>query len=127
MDPGTIGYDGCHLSATAVVDPEGRSDPFTLGRIIRVPRLDKFTLTTEKIGDASYAGTLEGRDLDVVEKVGWDTMNGVPIESIPTPNPADSTRQTLRVVLPWPAPGPHAPLYVWLRGESVGRLTAVTY
>ena len=35
--------------------------------------------------------------------------------------------QTLRLVLPWPAPGPHAPLYVWLRGEQTGRKTAVTF
>ena len=41
--------------------------------------------------------------------------------------PGDSARQTLRVVLPWPAPGPHAPLYVWLRGENQGRKTAVAY
>jgi hypothetical protein len=98
-----------------------------IGRVIRVPRLDKFTLTGEKVGDASYAGAVEGRDLDVIEKAGWDAQNGVPVESIPTPVPGDSARQTLRVVLPWPAPAPHAPLYVWLRGESQGRKTPVTY
>jgi hypothetical protein len=127
VDPGTIGYAGCRLSATVIVDPEGRSDPFVLGRVVRVPTLDKFTLTTEKVGDASYAGILEGRDLDVIEKAGWDAANGVPVESIPTPLPGGPARQTLRLVLPWPAPGPHAPLYVWLRGEPQGRKTAVAY
>ena len=58
--------------------------------MIRVPRLDKFTLTTEKIGDSSYAGILEGRDLDVIEKAGWDAQHGVRVESIPTPVPGDS-------------------------------------
>ena len=127
VDPGTVGYAECLLAATVILDPEGRSDPFVLGRVIRVPRLDKFTLTTEKIGDSSYAGILEGRDLDVIEKAGWDAQHGVPFESIPTPVPGDPSRQTLRVILPWPAPGPHAPLYVWLRGEQSGRRTAVTY
>lgn len=127
VDPGTVGYAECRLAATIILDPEGRSDPFVLGRVIRVPRLDKFTLTTEKIGDSSYAGILEGRDLDVIEKAGWDAQHGVPFESIPTPVPGDPSRQTLRVILPWPAPGPHAPLYVWLRGEQSGRRTAVTY
>ncbi len=51
-----------------------------LGQVIRVPRLDKFTLTTEKIGDSSYAGILEGRDLDVIERAGWDAQHGVQVE-----------------------------------------------
>ena len=58
------------MAATIILDPEGRSDRFVLGLVIRIPRLEKFTLTTEKIGDSSYAGILEGRDLDVIEKVG---------------------------------------------------------
>ena len=127
VDPGVVGYAGCRLEATVILDPEGRSDPFTLGRVIRIPRLDNFTLTAEKIGDSSYAGVLKGRDLDVIERVGWDAQNGVPIGSIPTPVPGDPSHQTLRVAMPWPAPGPHAPLYVWLRGEPAGRKTAVTY
>jgi len=127
VDPGAVGYAGCRLAATVILDPEGRSDPFVLGRVIRVPRLEKFTLTTEKIADSAYSGILEGRDLDVIEKAGWDAQHGVPIESIPTPLPDDSSRQKLFIVLPWPAPGPHAPLYVWLRGETQGRKTAVAY
>ena len=126
-DPGIVGYAGCRLAATVMVDPEGRSDPFVLGRVIRIPHLDKFILTTEKIGDSSYAGILEGRDLDVIEKAGWDAQHGVLVESIPTPVPGDPTRQTLRLALPWPSPAPHAPLYVWLRGERTGRKTAVEY
>ena len=127
VDPGTVGYADCRLAATVLQEPEGRSDLFVLGRVIRVPHLDKFTLTTEKVGDSSYAGILEGRDLDVIENAGWDAQHGVPVESIPTPVPGDPARQTLRLVLPWPAPEPHAPLYVWLRGEQTGRKTAVAY
>lgn len=127
VDPGIVGYPGCQLSATAIVDPDGRSDPYILGRVIRVPRLDKFTLTSEKSGDASYVGAVEGRDLDVIEKVGWDSTNGLPVDAIPTPVPGDHPGQSLRLVLPWPAPGPHAALYIWLRGESQGRKTSVTY
>jgi hypothetical protein len=127
VDPGTVGYAGCRLAATVILEPEGRSDRFILGRVIRVPRLDRFTLTTEKIGDSSYSGILEGRDLDVIEEAGWDNEHGVPVESIPTPVPGDPARQMLRIVLPWPSPGPHALLYVWLRGEAQGRKTAVGY
>jgi len=127
FDPGAVGYAGCKLAATVSVDPDGKSDPFVLGRVIRVPRLDKFTLSGEKVGDTSYAGTVDGHDLDVIEKVGWDAANGVPVDAIPTPVPGDHPSQSLRVVLPWPAPAPHAPLYIWLRGESQGRKTTVSY
>ncbi len=127
IDPGVVGYAGCRLSATLAVEPEGRSDPVTLGRVIRIPRLDRFTLTTEKLGDSSYAGILEGRDLDVIDKTGWDAEHGGPVQSIPVPAPGDPGKQTLRIALPWPAPAPHAPLYVWLRGETTGRKTTVVY
>jgi hypothetical protein len=128
VDPGAVGFAGCRLTAVVILDPEGRSDPYVLGRVVRVPRLEKFTLTSEKVGDSSYVGSIEGRDLDVIEKTGWDSQHGTPVEAIPTPIPgADPARQTLRVVLPWPAPAPHAPLYVWLRGETEGRKAEVVY
>jgi hypothetical protein len=127
VDPGSVGYAGCKLSARVIVDPDGKSEPFLLGRVIRIPRLDRFTLTAEKVGDGRYAGSLEGRDLDVIEKVGWDAVNGLPVDAIPTPIPSEHPLQSLRLVLPWPAPAPHAPLYIWLRGESQGRKTSVAY
>ena len=74
-----------------------------------------------------YSRLLEGHDLDVIDKTGWDAEHGVPVQAIPTPESSDPAGQTLRVVLPWPAPAPHAPLYVWLRGETVGRKTTVVY
>ena len=127
VDPGAIGHAGCRLTATVVLDPEGRSEPFVLGRVIRAPSLDRFTLTSEKLGDSSYAGILEGRDLDVIEMAGWDAEHGLPVNSIPTPLPGDPSRQMLRIVLPWPSPAPHSPLYIWLRGEAQGRKTAISY
>ncbi|HUI57448.1 MAG TPA: hypothetical protein VLY04_20870 [Bryobacteraceae bacterium] len=127
FDPGTVGYPGCRLTAVIQVEPEGRSDPIELGSVMRVPRLDEFTLTTEQLGPATYAGQLKGRDLEMVEKAGWDAEHGLPVESIPAPVPGDPSEQKLRIALPWPAPAPHAPLFVWLRGEHDGRKTAVTY
>jgi len=127
LDPGVVGYSGCRLEATVVVENEGRSEAFALGRVIRIPRLDRFTLTSEKVDDSSYAGTLEGRDLDVIDRVGWNAQNGLPVTAIAAPIPGQPARQTLRIAMPWPAPGPHAALYVWLRGEQAGRKTAVTY
>jgi hypothetical protein len=127
LDPGKIGFPGCALTATVTTEPEGRSDPAPRGRVIRLPKVEQLTLANEKAGPATYAGMLKGCDLDIVEKVGWDAQNGVPVDSIPTPVAGDASRQALRVALPCPAPQPHAPLYVWLRDEAQGRRTSATY
>jgi hypothetical protein len=98
-----------------------------LGRVIRMPRIEKFALSDEKLTLALYAGTLTGQDLQMIEKTGWDTKTGFAVQGIPTPVPGAPQQQTLKVALPWPPPSPHAPIYVWLRGESAGRLTDVKY
>lgn len=127
LDPGKVGFPGCALTATVTTEPEGRSEPAPLGRVIRLPKVEQLTLTNEKAGPSTYAGLLKGCDLDIVEKVGWDAQTGVPVDSIPAPVPGDPSKQALRVALPWPAPQPHAPLYVWLRDETQGRRTSATY
>ena len=127
LDPGSVGYAGCGLTAVIHVDPEGKSDSRLLGRVVRVPAVEQFTLTTEQIGPDTYAGVLKGRDLDLVEKTGWDAGHGLPVEAIPVPVPSEAGRQTLRIAVPWPSPGPHAPLYIWLRGENLGRRTSAAY
>jgi hypothetical protein len=126
LDPGIVGYPDCELVASVAVEPRGSSDAFAVGRVVRVPLLEKFTLTNDALGSNAYAGVLQGRDLDVIEKTGWDAQSGLPVAGIPTPVPGETLRETLRIALPWPAPAPHAPLYIWLRGEQTGRRTNVT-
>jgi hypothetical protein len=94
---------------------------------MRIPRLEQLTLTNEKAGDSNFAGILKGSGLEIVERVGWDARNGVPVDAIPTPIAGGPSEETLRVALPWPAPAPHAPLFIWLRGEETGRQTSVTF
>jgi hypothetical protein len=128
IDPGLIGQSGCQLAATITSDSTGMSDPIVLGRVIRLPRIEKFLLSDEKINSNFYAGNLTGIDLQIIEKTGWDAKNGFPVQGIPTPLPGGSPQeQTLKVELPWPPPSPHAPIYVWLRGENTGRPTDVKY
>ena len=128
VDPGVVGQSGCQLAATITTDSAGSSDPTVLGRVIRLPRIEKFALTEEKLGPTLYAGNLTGVDLQIIEKTGWDAKTGFPVQGIPTPVPgSNSQEQTLKVELPWPPPSPHAPIYVWLRGETTGRLTNAKY
>jgi hypothetical protein len=127
IDPAAVGYAGCVLTARVSVEPEGQSDAFPIGRVVRVPRLDQFVLTNEQLDASTYVWILKGRDLDVIEKTGWDAQLGVPVDSVPTPVSGEPGLQTVRIAMPWPAPAPHAPLYVWFRGEPDGRKTSVTY
>jgi hypothetical protein len=127
FDPGVVGQSGCTLAATLSNAVEGRSDAKTLGRIVRLPRIESFELTNEKVDGAGYVGILKGQDLELIAKTGWDAMNGMPVNALPAPVSGETMRQSLRVTLPWPSPSPHAPLYIWLRGETEGRATAVQY
>jgi len=126
LDAGAVGRSGCSLEAR-VTSAEGSSDPYPLGQILRVPRIEQFVLTDQKLGDAVYAGTLKGEDLDKIERTGWDAQHGLPVESIPDAAADDPQKQVLKIALPWPAPAPHAPVFVWLRGEAKGRATGVKY
>jgi hypothetical protein len=127
LDPASVGRPGCRLTGSIVTRPEGASDPYELGRVVRLPRIESFTLTDEKVGDVSYAGVLTGQDLEMIEKVGWDAQAGVRVTALPRPVAGQGEKQTLAVALPWPAPAPHAPVYIWLRGETEGRATKARF
>jgi hypothetical protein len=127
LDPGAVGQSGCLLTTTVTVESTGRSDPFILGNVKLLPRIERFVLTEEKLGESLYAGILTGEELQTIEKVGWDAHSGHPVQSLPAPVAGGSQKQTLKVALPWPSPTPHAPVFIWLRGESEGRATKTSY
>jgi hypothetical protein len=125
--PADLDFSGCDLSATVSGGSVGRSDPFPLGRIVRLPRVDSFQLTDEKLADGVYVGILTGEGLEMIDQTGWGLQQGLAVSSIPTPTAQNPGKQTLRVPLPWPAPAPRAPVYVWLRGESTARATTARF
>jgi hypothetical protein len=127
LQPGAVGRSGCVLTAS-VTDPDvGTSPPYKLGTVIRLPRLDKFTLTNQKTGPGLYAGLLTGRNLQMIYETGWNAQSGYPVQGIPTPVPGVAQEQTLDIEMPWPPPLPNAPVYIWLLGETQGRRTSARY
>jgi hypothetical protein len=125
--PRSVGPPGCAVTVRLITAKNGASDPRKLGTIVLLPQIDSFNVSSEKAGDSSWFGTLEGHDLEGITKVGWDAEQGTPVEAIPVPVAGPGNRETLRVAVPWPAPSPHAPLYIWLRGENQGRQTSAKY
>jgi len=125
IDPGSIGNTGCKLTAVMESELLGISDPFTLGTLVRVPRIEKFSVTNDA-APGGYIGVLEGWDLETIERTGWNTTLGLPTAELPRPIAGQGAKQTLRIAIPWPSPAPKSPLFVFLRGESQGRPTRIT-
>ena len=113
---------GCTLEAI-VNSGVGDSAPYRIARIVRVPAIEQFDLGSATDG-ADPSGMLIGRNLETVEKIGWDPTQGANVSSLPQPLPGEGFRQQLQVRLPAP-PSSDAPLYIWLRGESKARATTV--
>jgi hypothetical protein len=127
LQPGAVGRSGCMLTLSAADPDTGTSTPYTLGTVIRLPRIDKFTLTDESGGKNLYLGTLTGLNLQMIAETGWNDRNGYAVQGIPTPVPGSLQEQTLEIELPWPPPNPRAPVYIWLLGEAQGRRTNARY
>lgn len=127
LDPGSLSATGCTLAAVVHDETTGSSDPHSLGRVVRLPRIERFVLTGKKLGESLYEGILTGEELHHIARAGWDDSRGRPVVGIPTPFPDDPQKQTLRISLPWPSPEPHAQVFIWLRGEDRGRPTQVRY
>ncbi len=127
LDPGSLSATDCSLAAVVQDETTGSSDPHSLGRVVRLPRIERFVLTGKKLGESLYEGILTGEELHHIARAGWDESQGRPVVGIPTPFPDDPQKQTLRISLPWPSPEPHAPVFIWLRGEDRGRPTQVRY
>jgi hypothetical protein len=122
FDPAAIGTQGCEITVF-LETPNGRSEPALLGRVVRLPKLTALSLTDEMAGENLFAGTLTGEDLESVAKVGWNTQDGVAVTAVPRPVGGDLRKQELRISLPWPAPSPRAPLFIWMPNEQEGRQT----
>ncbi len=118
---------GCVLTATLGTAESGRSKAVELGPVVRLPVIDSFRLTEESAGENMFFGVLTGRDLELVEKTGWEDSNGQAVTEIPAAIVGQGNQQSLKVRMPWPSPRPHAPLFIWLRGETEGRATTVRY
>lgn len=127
FDPSTVGTAGCEVSATLETTDAGTSLPAKLGVVVRLPKIESFQLTGEKADGNAFYGELKGQGLESIEKVGWDAVTGTPVRGIPAPVAGGGSQQVLKVAVPWPAPAPHAQLYIWLRGESSGRATTARW
>jgi hypothetical protein len=116
--------NGCVLQASIANGSEGESDAFKLGRVVRVPKIERFELPTGDAATGSLFSKLTGQSLETIEKIGWNAENGELVTGLPLPIAGDASRQSLRILIA-PPPDSGAFLYLWLRGESQARPTKV--
>jgi hypothetical protein len=114
---------GCDLNATIVNGSEGESDPYLMGRIVRVPKIDKLEVTVPDPSKAECDVELTGENLETIEKAGWSTDLPLLVIDLPLPVPNDGAKQSLHLHLP--SPGADAQFYIWLRGEANPRGTKI--
>lgn len=113
--------NGCRLNATILNGNESESDAYTIGRIVRLPKVESLTVITDGVAPGA---TLAGQNLETIEKAGWSDQEGVAVPGLPLPVNGEWQKQTLEIPLPPPAPD-QTQLYVWLRGESKARPTRI--
>src|SRR5215471_17540898 len=115
---------GCSVQAAIDNGQGGRSQPFTLAHIVRVPRVDSFTVVDATAAGATHPYQLTGQNLEMIEKLGWDKSTGVNVSGLPTPLPGPGLKQSVQASLPEPL-ARESLLYVWLRGDQEGRETTI--
>ncbi|MDE2927551.1 MAG: hypothetical protein OXT71_14235 [Acidobacteriota bacterium] len=134
LDPGGLYVPGCFLTARLKDRTRGLSNSYSLGKVIRLPRIERFVMTRKRLDDLQecqmenedtqlYEGILTGEHLYQIVRTGWNETEGCPVAGAPAPSPTGSEEQNLRIPVPWPPPAPHAPLFIWLHGEETGRAT----
>lgn len=115
---------GCSLQAVIENGRDGSSQPFTLAHILRLPRIDSFTLTGDQAQNGVRHYQLTGENLEMIEKLGWDEINSVNVPGLPAPLPGPGLKQSVAIDLPDP-PNADSALYVWLRGDKQGRASTI--
>jgi hypothetical protein len=127
VDPGVFASSGCQAKGRVESLDGLESDPFDLGKPVRLPRLDSIAFSGEQSADGAYAAVLTGQDLELIERTGWSGGNGSPVTALPSPVAGQARKQSLTITMPWPSPRPKAVVHVWLRGETEPRTTTVRY
>jgi hypothetical protein len=115
---------GCDLEAVIENGSGGSSQPFTLARILALPKIDSFTVGADPPENNKRHYQIAGTNLEMIAKLGWDEANAVPVASLPLPLPGPGMKQSIAIDLPDPMV-PEGKLYVWLRGDQKGRATTI--
>jgi hypothetical protein len=111
---------GCSLEAVVDNGREGRSRPFPLTRLVRLPKIDSFTMAPDRLSGLLRQYQLTGENLEMIQKIGWTEGEPVEVTGLPAPLPGPGLKQVLELGLSDP-PKPGAALWIWLRGDQEPR------
>jgi hypothetical protein len=115
---------GCSLRAVIDNGRETSSQPFTLARIVRIPKIDGFTVSPDPPRDGVRQYAITGENLEMIQRIGWTEGEPVDVTGLPIPLSGPGLKQSIAARLPDP-PKPDATLWIWLRGDPQGRATNI--
>jgi hypothetical protein len=115
--------NGCVLTASIADANSGESVPHTIGRIILLPKIETYDFVPPDDGSDSMRAIVTGEELETIEKAGWTTDKGQPVEGLPLPI-GNGNKQQLEMRVPVP-PDADSHLWLWLRNETKPRLTTI--
>ena len=115
---------GCSLQAVIDNGREASSQPFTLAHIVRIPKIDSFTVSPDPPRNGVRQYGLTGENLEMIQRIGWTEIEPVDATVLPIPLPGPGLKQSMTVSLPDP-PKPDATLWIWLRGDRQGRAASI--
>lgn len=115
---------GCSLQAVIDNGRGGRSAPFLLAHILRMPQIDSFTVSADPPQNGVRQYQLTGANLEMIQKLGWDESDAVDVAGLPAPLPGPGLKQSIGISLPDP-PDAGATLCIWLRGDKQGRAATI--
>jgi hypothetical protein len=119
----------CEFEGRIDSGKEGRSKPFSIAKLVRLPKIETIAFASESQPAPSPGLTgfyLEGRNLEMIARVAWGADPAIDITALPTPIMGDGQRQRLSIPLAQPS-DPASTLTVWLRGDTEGRSTSIRY
>jgi len=111
---------GCSLEAVIDNGREGTSHPFTLARVVRLPKIEAIAADLDERLSGLHQYRVTGENLEMIQRAGWSEGDAVDVTSLPSPLPGPGLRQTLVLGMSDPPPT-GATLFVWLRGDREPR------
>ena len=118
---------GCRLQAEVDNGRSGKSKPYNLANLVRLPKIESLNTAEPPITgstDEKSHYTLTGRNLEMIAKAGLDPANASDVTTLPEPIPGEGQKQMLSIAIPVAQTGKDE-LYLWLRGDKEPRATTL--
>src|SRR5258708_5950728 len=90
---------GCWLQAVIDNAREASPQPFARADIVRIPKIDSFTVSPDMPRNGVRQYGLTGENLEMIQRIGWTESEPVDVTVLPIPLPRPGLKQSIAVSL----------------------------